>query len=80
MCIYVHVHVSFDSWESISAAPVVMETVGTVCVCVCMCVSLETPEIEQGAGLVRRTRATFRPLSASDLIHFFHFLFFVSTV
>lgn len=29
-------HVSFDSWGSISAAPVVMETVER---CVCMCVS-----------------------------------------
>lgn len=61
------VHMSFDSWESISALLVVMETVGTVCIY--MCVSLETPKIEQGAGLVRRTGTMFRPLS--HLIHLF---------
>ncbi len=35
MCARTCVHVSFDSWESISAALVVMETVGTTCMYVC---------------------------------------------
>lgn len=66
MCAHMRVHMSFDSWES--APLVVMETVGTVCMCVRF--AGETPKIEQGAGLVGRTGATFRPLSRC--LHFFY--------
>lgn len=33
--VYMCVRVSFDSWESISAPLVVMETVGAMCMCLC---------------------------------------------
>ena len=72
MCICVHIRVSFDSWESIPAPLVVMETAGTVCVSV----FFHPKNIERAGS---RSGPHSDLFSRSCLIHFFHFLLFVST-